>query len=114
LPYWLTIVTEVLRAERPARREVRVAGDESGHGLWCIESFEPGSRVSYRWEIDLASHWMRRPSPLLHPLFAWNHHQAMRSGALGKAGTLGSTSPAYHRADAPAAPSLADPAAGPD
>jgi hypothetical protein len=95
LPYQMNIETRVLRAERPRLIEVEAQGDVLGRGEWRLSPWGGGTRVRYCWEVGLARPWMRRLALLLHPVFAWNHHQVMAAGAVGMAKALGTGPPEY-------------------
>lgn len=75
--------------------EGRASGDLDGVGTWQLAVCAGGTRISYRWEVELGKRWMRLAAPLLSPMFAWNHHGVMRAGARGMARRLGCRLDAY-------------------
>lgn len=80
LPYtlrWRFRVTEV----EYARRIVLVAeGDFAGRGVWTFAQDGPEAVISYQWDVQAEKPLLRRLSFLLRPIFAANHHWAMRMG----------------------------------
>jgi carbon monoxide dehydrogenase subunit G len=100
LGYGLGLDITTTRVVRLRELEGRAAGDLDGVGTWGLAAQGSGTRVSYRWEVDLRKPWMRRAAPLLAPLFAWNHHGVMRAGARGMARRLGCRLEGYETADA--------------
>lgn len=79
--------------------EGHAGGDLDGVGIWRLATSGRGTRVSYRWEVDLRKRWMRLAAPLLASLFAWNHHRVMRAGARGMARRLGCRLDGYEALD---------------
>lgn len=88
LGYGLGFDITTTRVLRHRELEGRAGGDLDGIGTWRLEPCPVGTRVGYRWEVDLCRSWMRRAAPLLSPVFAWNHHAVMRAGARGMARRL--------------------------
>jgi hypothetical protein len=83
LPYtlrWQFRVTDV----RPDGYALEAWGDFVGHGVWTFEQRGSAERpwvlLTYDWQIRADKPLLRRLSPLLRPLFAWNHRWAMRQG----------------------------------
>jgi hypothetical protein len=80
LPYtlrWRFRVTEV-QYERRFALEAR--GDFVGTGVWTFEQEGEWALVTYEWNVRAEKPLLRRLSPLLKPIFAANHHWAMRMG----------------------------------
>lgn len=74
----------------PFELEGTADGDLTGRGLWLLEpQTDQGVLVTYRWDVHLNRPWMRWLSPLLRPLFAWNHFDVMRTGANAMARDIG-------------------------
>lgn len=87
LPYDLKFDTRVTRLERPLLLEGQAEGDLTGIGRWRL--FEGrGTAVIYEWNVRTSRPWMNVLAPLARPVFAWNHHAAMRRGAEGLARLL--------------------------
>lgn len=83
LPYtlrWQFRLTDV----RPDGYTIDARGDFVGRGIWTFEqrgsSKRPWVLLAYDWQIRADKPLLRRLSPLLRPLFAWNHRWAMRQG----------------------------------
>ena len=77
LPYTLKMRAEMVREERPRRFEVDVDGDLRGKGIW---TFTPrNGRTHVRWDwIGFADRpLLRHLTPILRPLFRWNHNSAV-------------------------------------
>jgi len=45
--------------------------------------------VRYEWTVDTKKRWMDLLSPMLAPIFRWNHDQVMAEGGRGLARHLG-------------------------
>lgn len=74
----------------PFELEGSADGDLTGRGLWLLEpQSDAGVLVTYRWDVHLNRPWMRWLSPLLRPVFAWNHFDVMRTGAKAMARDIG-------------------------
>ncbi len=119
LPYRLAFDMTTTAAHRPDRIEGSASGELTGVGRWRLSelpsalrasgpirawggparSWREGdaSRVRYDWIVTTTKRWMQVWSPLLAPLFAWNHDQVMAAGARGLASHLGVPLLAYHR-----------------
>ena len=80
LPYRLRWELVCLEATAPARLVSRIEGDFVGEGIWSISPAEGGTRAVLEWNIEVRKGVVRRLTPLLRPLFAWNHRWAMARG----------------------------------
>jgi uncharacterized protein YndB with AHSA1/START domain len=80
LPYrlrWELVCVEAT----PGRRLVsQIQGDFEGIGTWTIEPRESGSLVRLEWIVEVRKPVVRYLTPVLRPLFAWNHRWAMNRG----------------------------------
>lgn len=83
LPYTLRFVLEALTLEAGRRIEVRATGDFEG--IWRAELIEDGdgTRVEIDWTVEVDKPLIRWLSPLLKPLFAWNHRWTTPRGERG-------------------------------
>jgi uncharacterized protein YndB with AHSA1/START domain len=74
LPYQLKTTSEIVRLERPREFEIRVEGDLTGRGVWTLT--EAGGRVHVRfdWLVLADRPLLRVLTPVLRPLFRWNHN----------------------------------------
>lgn len=80
LPYRLRWELECVEATSPGHLRSRIRGDFEGEGTWTIEPSSGGTRAELRWDIEVRKPLVRRLTPLLRPVFAWNHRWAMRRG----------------------------------
>lgn len=89
LPYRLSFLMRVSAIRRPAFLEGTAEGDLSGVGRWHLAAADSTTRVRYEWTVDAKKRWMDLLSPLLAPIFRWNHDQVMAEGGRGLARHLG-------------------------
>ncbi|GAA0566055.1 SRPBCC family protein [Halomonas salifodinae] len=89
LGYRLRFEARVTRAEAPRLIEAEVRGDLEGLGRWTLDEAQGITRVRYLWRVRTTPRWMNLATPLVRPLFAWNHHAMMTAGAEGLARHLG-------------------------
>jgi uncharacterized protein YndB with AHSA1/START domain len=83
LPYTLRTVSTIVRLEPPDRLEVDVDGDLRGHGIWTLTQRDGAVHVRFDWHVH-ADRWIIRVlTPLLRPLFRWNHNVAIRAAMRG-------------------------------
>ncbi len=80
LPYRLRWELVCVEADAPRRLVSRIHGDFEGEGIWTLTPVEGGTRVVLDWRVDVRKPLVRHLTPLLRPLFAWNHRWAMRRG----------------------------------
>jgi Polyketide cyclase / dehydrase and lipid transport len=98
LPYRIVIEVECVEAVRHQRLRGRSSGQLDGEGLWLLRA-EPGyTDVTYVWRVTLKRRWMRWLSPLLAPVFRWNHDGVMRAGEAGLRRLLEDAAAPGHRA----------------
>lgn len=88
LPYGFVIEVEAVEVRRHECLRALSRGQLHGEGVWTLRADGPVTEVSYVWSVELTKPWMRRLSPLLAPVFRWNHHEVMRAGGLGLASYL--------------------------
>ena len=83
LPYTLTFELEARRLELDRLVEVRASGDFEG--IWRAElhAEEGGTKVEIDWRVTVDKPLIRWLSPLLRPLFAWNHRWTTPRGQQG-------------------------------
>jgi uncharacterized protein YndB with AHSA1/START domain len=89
LPYRLRWELTCVEAIAPSRLVSRIEGDFVGCGTWTLTEAEGGTRVVLDWDVEVRKPLVRRLTPLLRPLFAWNHRWAMRRGEERIVGLLG-------------------------
>jgi uncharacterized protein YndB with AHSA1/START domain len=84
LPYYLRITFEVTEVEPPRLVVTQSYGDLEGSNSWQLEADGPHStRLTLRRSVLIRRPLLRLLSPVLRPLFAWNHDVAMRDGQRG-------------------------------
>jgi len=83
LPYEIVIEVEALEALRHERLRGRARGQLAGEGLWLLQVDGAATNVTCVWRVELGQRWMRALSPLLAPVFRWNHEGVMRAGEAG-------------------------------
>lgn len=83
LPYHLRTTSEIVRLEPPREFEVKVEGDLSGRGIWTLTPMTRGVHVRFDWRVNADRPLLRVLTPLLRPLFRWNHNWAIRRAAAG-------------------------------
>jgi hypothetical protein len=77
LPYTLRITSTVTRLERPTEVEADVEGDLSGHGHWTLTESRGRVHVRFDWRVNADRAFIRLLTPMLRPLFRWNHDWAI-------------------------------------
>jgi uncharacterized protein YndB with AHSA1/START domain len=80
LPYRLRWELVCLEATAPTKLVSRIAGDFVGRGTWTITPTDTGARAVLEWDVEVRKGIVRHLTPLLRPVFAWNHRWAMRRG----------------------------------
>lgn len=77
LPYRLRTRSRIVALERPALIEAAVDGDLRGHGTWTLSEHAAGTWVRFDWIVLADRRALRLLTPLLRPLFRWNHDWAI-------------------------------------
>jgi len=77
LPYTLTMDAEMLELEPHRRFKVRVEGDLRGEGIWTFSERDGGTDVRWDWIVYADEPLLRVFTPVLRPLFRWNHNWAV-------------------------------------
>jgi uncharacterized protein YndB with AHSA1/START domain len=78
LPYHLRTRSEIIRYERPHVVASEVDGDLRGTGVWTITPTSGGSHVRFDWRVHADRRLLRVLTPVLRPLFRWNHAWAIK------------------------------------
>lgn len=81
LPYKLRWQFRVTHTGFPTGFTLEASGDFEGRGIWTFRPAENGfCDISYDWKIVAEKPLLKYLSWLFRPLFAANHHWAMRQG----------------------------------
>jgi len=83
LPYALYFVLETTALEPGRLVEVRTDGDFVGVWRAIFTAADGGTRVDIEWTVTVQKPLVRLLSPLLRPVFAWNHNWTTPRGAAG-------------------------------
>ena len=89
LPYQLQFDIRGTRSEPPRLLEGSVEGNLKGTVRWQLTEVGDGTSVHYNWDVAPTKPWMAALSPLLRPVFVWNHRAMMRNGGQGLARMMG-------------------------
>ena len=79
LPYTLETRSTIVAMNRPDSFEVDVVGDLRGHGTWTFEERDGRVHVRFDWRVFADRALLRFLTPVLRPLFRWNHNVAIKS-----------------------------------
>ncbi len=77
LPYHLRTRSTITLYERPTAIGADVEGDLRGRGLWTITPRGDGTHVRFDWRVYAEKPIVRALTPVLRPLFRWNHAWAI-------------------------------------
>jgi hypothetical protein len=80
LPYKVKLTIETVRVEKPHTLGVIASGDLNGSGLWQLKEVDGGTAVSYEWIVRADKPIIRYLSPIVKPVFEYNHRWVMRHG----------------------------------
>lgn len=83
LPYTLRWSFRELEQHWPHGATIEAWGDLAGVGVWTLVQEREFVLATYDWRVRAEKPWLRRLSPVLKPLFAWNHRWAMAKGEAG-------------------------------
>jgi hypothetical protein len=83
LPYTLSFVLEATALEPGRLGETRTVGDFEGTWRATLSSQGEGTRVDIDWRVTVRKPLVRLLSPVLRPLFAWNHRWTTPRGEAG-------------------------------
>lgn len=83
LPYQLETRSEIVRLESPRQFEVRVEGDLRGRGVWTLTPRNGGVHVRFDWRVFADRPLLRHLTPILRPLFRWNHNWSIKRAIEG-------------------------------
>jgi quercetin dioxygenase-like cupin family protein/uncharacterized protein YndB with AHSA1/START domain len=78
LPYHLKTTSKIVRYDPPHVLDVEVEGDLRGHGKWTLTPTAfGGTHVRFDWTVHADRRLLRVLTPVLRPLFRWNHNWAI-------------------------------------
>ncbi|MEP7321716.1 MAG: SRPBCC family protein [Saprospiraceae bacterium] len=80
LPYTLQWNFEVVQIIPKERIVLNAYGDLLGKGIWTFKKTSFGCEVVFEWSIDFDKKYLSAFSPVLRPVFGWNHRWAMNKG----------------------------------
>jgi hypothetical protein len=83
LPYLLRWEAQVVEAEAPRRFAFVMTGDFVGSGSWTFDSGDDGTAAIFEFRPRVEKPGVKQLSPILKPLFRWNHRWAMQRGERG-------------------------------
>jgi hypothetical protein len=83
LPYELNWVATLVESDAPTRWLIAASGDLTGWGEWMLKQNGSMVEARYDWHVTADKPILRALSPLLAPVFAWNHRWAMAKGEAG-------------------------------
>ena len=77
LPYHLHTHSKVVEINPPARVIAEVDGDLRGRGTWTLTPIGEGTHVRFDWQVFADRKLLRLLTPVLRPVFRWNHNWAI-------------------------------------
>ena len=83
LPYTLRTSWEITRYQPPDRLDVAVEGDLTGRGVWQLSERGGNVHVSFDWRVLADKLLLRLFTPVLRPLFRWNHNWSIERAREG-------------------------------
>ena len=84
LPYHLKTTSTIVRYEPPDEFEVEVVGDLSGRGVWTLTEREDGRvHIRFDWRVYADRALLRYLTPVLRPVFRWNHNWSVKRAIEG-------------------------------
>jgi uncharacterized protein YndB with AHSA1/START domain len=83
LPYTLRTESKIVRYEPPNLIETHVVGDLTGHGVWTLTPRDARVHVRFDWEVVADRPLLRYLTPVLRPVFRWNHDWSVKRAIEG-------------------------------
>ncbi len=77
LPYHLHTRSVIVDIDPPRRVVADVDGDLRGRGTWTLSATPNGTHVRFHWQVHADRKLLRVLTPVLRPLFRWNHNWAI-------------------------------------
>lgn len=88
LPYTLTWSFQVTENREPHGFALEAWGDFVGRGVWTLRQDGPTADIVYDWKIRADKPLLKWFSPVMKPIFSWNHRWAMARGEESLVGEL--------------------------
>jgi quercetin dioxygenase-like cupin family protein/uncharacterized protein YndB with AHSA1/START domain len=83
LPYHLHTSSVITELEPSRRIAVDVTGDLRGRGVWTLTPTARGIHVRFDWQVHADRKLLQILTPVLRPLFRWNHNWAINAAMRG-------------------------------
>jgi uncharacterized protein YndB with AHSA1/START domain len=83
LPYTLRMNSRTTAYDRPRTTDYEVDGDLRGRGRWTVTPRDGSAHVRWDWRVYADHPLVRRLTPVLKPLFRWNHKWAVKRAMEG-------------------------------
>lgn len=83
LPYHLHTRSVVSDLDPPRMIAADVDGDLRGRGVWTLTPTARGTYVRFDWQVHADRKLLRMLTPVLRPLFRWNHSWAIKAAKRG-------------------------------
>jgi len=77
LPYHLHTSSTVTAIDPPRSVTAEVEGDLRGTGTWTLTPTASGTHVRFDWQVHADRKLLKLLTPVLRPLFRWNHNWAI-------------------------------------
>jgi uncharacterized protein YndB with AHSA1/START domain/quercetin dioxygenase-like cupin family protein len=77
LPYHLHTRSTVVALDAPRSVTAEVDGDLRGTGTWTLTPTAGGTHVRFDWQVHADRKLLKALTPVLRPLFRWNHNWAI-------------------------------------
>ena len=77
LPYHLHTRSRVVALDAPHTVTAEVDGDLRGRGTWTLTPTATGTHVHFDWQVHADRRLLRALTPVLRPVFRWNHNWAI-------------------------------------
>jgi quercetin dioxygenase-like cupin family protein/uncharacterized protein YndB with AHSA1/START domain len=77
LPYHLNTRSVITQLNPPRTITAEVDGDLRGTGTWTLTPIATGTHVRFDWQVHADRRLLRMLTPLLRPMFRWNHNWAI-------------------------------------
>jgi uncharacterized protein YndB with AHSA1/START domain/mannose-6-phosphate isomerase-like protein (cupin superfamily) len=77
LPYHLHTRSRIVELDAPRLVTAEVDGDLRGRGTWTLTPTPDGTHVRFDWQVHADRRLLRLLTPVLRPLFRWNHNWAI-------------------------------------